>query len=90
MEDWSVPGLAIAVVTDSSVVWSRGFGERNRDDGPPVTDRPLLAIGSPTKASTLKDQPGFRVEFKMDDGTPTQMVLHQPNGPFTPERKQSQ
>jgi len=38
----------------------------------------------------LKDQLGFRVEFTMADGTPTQMVLHQPNGTFTAERKQSQ
>jgi hypothetical protein len=39
---------------------------------------------------TLKDQSGFRVEFKTTNGTPTQMVLHQPNGTFTAERKQSQ
>jgi hypothetical protein len=36
---------------------------------------------------TLKDQSGFRVEFKTTNDTPTQMVLHQPNGTFTAERK---
>jgi len=52
MDDWRVPGLAIAVVTDSTVVWSRGFGERNVGSGAPVTDRTLFAIGSTTKGNS--------------------------------------
>lgn len=139
MDDWSVPGLAIAVVTDSSGVWSRGYGERNVEAGVPAIDPivftrtaskaltstdylrqftgeyafreqtltvrlrgddtlTLTVPGQPTytleptaeNTFTLKDQTGFSVEFKMTDGTPTQMVLHQPNGTFTAERKQSQ
>jgi hypothetical protein len=38
-------------------------------------------------AFSLKDQTGFRVVFEMQEGTPTEMVLHQPNGTFTAERK---
>jgi CubicO group peptidase (beta-lactamase class C family) len=30
MRDWDVPGLAIAVVKDDSVVYARGFGVRER------------------------------------------------------------
>jgi hypothetical protein len=55
----------------------------------------LTVPGQPTytleptaeNAFSLKDQSGFHVEFKMAEGTPTQMVLHQPNGTFTAERK---
>ncbi|MEF8939819.1 MAG: hypothetical protein V5A22_08215 [Salinivenus sp.] len=48
-----------------------------------------MRVLAPTaeNAFSLKDQSGFRVEFKMSEGTPSQMVLHQPNGTFTAERK---
>jgi hypothetical protein len=53
-----------------------------------VPGRPTYTLEPTAENSfTLKDQSGFSVEFKMTDGTPTQMVLHQPNGTFTAERK---
>lgn len=52
MDDWEVPGLALGVVTDSTVVWTKGFGTRNVAAGTPVTPRTLFAIGSSTKAFT--------------------------------------
>ena len=75
MNDWSVPGLAIAVVTDSTVVWSRGFGERNRDADAPVTDRTLFAIGSTTKAFTAAGLGILRDEGQLDWSTPVQEYL---------------
>jgi len=75
MDDWSVPGLAIAVVTDSSVVWSRGFGERNREGGTPVTDQTLFAIGSTTKAFTAAGLGVLHDEGQLDWSTPVQEYL---------------
>ena len=75
MDDWSVPGLAIAVVTDSSVVWSRGFGERNVEAGTPVTDRTLFAIGSTTKAFTAAGLGILHDEGQLDWKTPVQEYL---------------
>jgi len=52
MEAWRVPGLALAVVHDDSVAYSRGFGTRAVGAEPPVDEETLFAIGSTTKAMT--------------------------------------
>ena len=53
-----------------------------------VPGQPTYTLEPTSKNSfTLKDQSGFRVEFKMTGDAATQMVLHQPNGTFTAERK---
>jgi CubicO group peptidase (beta-lactamase class C family) len=75
MNDWSVPGLAIAVVTDSSIVWSRGFGERNAETDAPVTDRTLFAIGSTTKAFTAAGLGILHDEGRLDWSTPVREYL---------------
>ena len=53
LEEWEVPGLAIAVVKDGEVIYSEGFGLRDVEQGLPVTPRTLFAIGSTTKAFTV-------------------------------------
>lgn len=52
MEEWKVPGLAISVIQDGRLVYSKGFGFRNVDKNLPVTPQTLFAIGSCTKAFT--------------------------------------
>ena len=42
--DWGVPSVAVAVVYNDEMIWSKGFGE-----GPP-DDETVFAIGSTTKA----------------------------------------
>ncbi|OLC08642.1 MAG: hypothetical protein AUH42_00970 [Gemmatimonadetes bacterium 13_1_40CM_70_11] len=49
---WGIPGLALAVVKDDSIVFAQGFGVRKLGDAAPVTPRTLFAIGSCTKAFT--------------------------------------
>jgi len=51
-EVWNVPGLAIAIVKDDEVIYSRGFGYRNIEGNLPVTPNTIFAIGSSTKAFT--------------------------------------
>jgi len=75
MNDWSVPGLAIGIVTDSSVVWSKGFGERNVEAGTPVTDETLFAIGSTTKAFTAAGLGILHDEGTLDWSTPVREYL---------------
>jgi CubicO group peptidase (beta-lactamase class C family) len=52
MSEWSVPGVAVAVVADGEIVLSRGYGERHRESGLPVTAATLFPIASLTKPFT--------------------------------------
>jgi CubicO group peptidase (beta-lactamase class C family) len=50
--DWHVPGMALAVVKDDSVVYMRGFGTRTLGRDEPVDEHTSFAIASTTKAFT--------------------------------------
>jgi CubicO group peptidase (beta-lactamase class C family) len=52
VEDWRVPGLAVAVVKDGEVVFSKGYGVRELGKPAPVDEHTLFAVGSTTKAMT--------------------------------------
>jgi CubicO group peptidase (beta-lactamase class C family) len=52
MRDWEVPGLAIAVVKDDSVIFARGYGVREAGRADAVDEHTLFAIASTTKAMT--------------------------------------
>lgn len=47
-----VPGLAVGIYKDGKVIFSEGFGFRDREAQLPVTPATLFAIGSSTKAFT--------------------------------------
>lgn len=52
LEEWEVPGLAVAVVRDDAVVYARGFGVREAGGADPVDEHTLFAAGSTSKAFT--------------------------------------
>ncbi len=52
MKVWEVPGLALAIVKDDSVIYTRGYGVRELGRPEPVTPHTLFAIGSASKAFT--------------------------------------
>ena len=52
MQAWQVPGLALAIVKDDSVLYLKGYGVRALGKPEPVTPHTLFAIGSTTKAFT--------------------------------------
>jgi len=52
MEEWKVPGVAIAIVKDDSVVTCRGYGVCREGESRPVNGVTVFAIGSATKAFT--------------------------------------
>ncbi len=52
MQDWRVPGFAIAIVKDDAVIFAKGYGVRKLGETTPVDERTLFAIASNTKAFT--------------------------------------
>jgi CubicO group peptidase (beta-lactamase class C family) len=52
MRDWQVPGLALAIVRNDSVIYARGYGTTEVGGGTPVDEHTLFAIASTTKALT--------------------------------------
>jgi CubicO group peptidase (beta-lactamase class C family) len=52
VKDWEVPGLAISIVKDGQVVFTKGYGVRELGKPEPVDEHTLFAIGSTTKAMT--------------------------------------
>ncbi len=52
MAAWEVPGLAIAIVRNDSVIYERGFGVRELGQPGAVDENTLFAIASTTKAMT--------------------------------------
>src|SRR5712671_2157468 len=63
---WRAPGLAIAVVKDGQVVFSKGYGVRELGKPEPIDTHTLFAIGSTTKAMTAS-LVGMLVEEKKLD-----------------------
>ena len=63
MKDWKVPGMAIAIVRNDSVVFAKGYGVRTLGDPTPVDAHTVFAIGSASKAFTAA-----AVAMLVDDG----------------------
>ena len=51
-KQWNIPGLAIAIVQNDKVIFSKGYGVREYGKKAKVTDKSLFAIASNTKAFT--------------------------------------
>lgn len=66
MQDWKVPGLAIAIVKDGEVIHSKGYGFRDVKKKLPVTPKTLFAIGSITKSFTVTVLGMLADEGKLD------------------------
>ncbi len=64
MAQWKVPGVAIAIVRNDSVIHARGYGVRRMGAPEPVDARTLFAIGSSSKAFTAT-----AVAMLVDEGT---------------------
>lgn len=63
MQEWDIPGMAVAVVKDNEVIYQQGFGYRDVDNEQPVTPETVFAIGSSSKAFTA-----MALGILVDDG----------------------
>lgn len=52
MEQYSVPGAAVAIVQDGDIVYAQGFGIRDPATGEPMTPETRMMIGSTSKTLT--------------------------------------
>jgi CubicO group peptidase (beta-lactamase class C family) len=75
MQEWKVPGLAVAVVQEGQVLFTEGFGLRDVARGLPVTPDTLFAIGSCTKAFTTASLALLVDAGKLDWDTPVRTYL---------------
>ena len=73
--DWGIPGLAIGIVKDDSIIFNEGFGLRNIPKNLKVTPDTLFAIGSCTKAFTTFAMGLLVEEGKLNWDTPVRNYL---------------
>lgn len=52
LQDWNIPGSAVAIVRGDEVIFSQGFGVLEAGSDRPVTTASLFAIGSASKSFT--------------------------------------
>lgn len=52
IDDWNVPGMAVAIVSSQEVIYARGFGITDILTRQPVDEHTLFAVASNTKAFT--------------------------------------
>ena len=70
MRDWEIPGLAIAVVRNDSVIFARGYGVTELGQSAPVDEHTLFAIASTSKAFTAASLAMLVDEGKLSWGDP--------------------
>jgi len=63
VQDWGVPGMAMAIIKDDEIVFARGFGVRNSETREPATAQTVFGIGSVTKSVTAT-----AIAMLVDDG----------------------
>ena len=69
MKDWNIPGLAIAIVKDDSVIMMKGYGIRNIETKEPVDENTLFMIASNSKlfTGTAIAQLDYDKKLSLDD-----------------------
>lgn len=69
MQNWDIPGLAIAIIKDGKPVLMKGFGVRDIETGEPVDENTLFFIASNTKlfTGTALAQLEYNKKLSLDD-----------------------
>lgn len=75
LQQWHVPGVAIAIVKDDEVIFSEGIGLRDVEQALPMTPDTLMPIGSCTKAFTTAALAMLVDEGKLDWDTPVRHYM---------------
>ena len=77
MKEWNIPGAAIAIVRNDSVIYAKGYGVRELGRPELVDAQTIFAIGSNSKAFTAAG-----LEMLVDDG---KMNLDAPVSTYIPD-----
>ncbi|MFD2934248.1 serine hydrolase [Spirosoma flavum] len=90
MKHYGVPGLSIAVIKDSKIVWIKSYGVADRDSREPVTSQTLFQAGSISKPvaayAALKEVE--RGKLSLDEDVNKYLTSwHLPDNQFTKEKK---
>ena len=75
MQEWKVPGLALAVIQDGEVVLQKGYGVRDTETGLPVTADTQFLLCSITKSFTAAGLGLLVDERKLDWDRPVRELL---------------
>jgi len=75
MQEWKVPGTAIAIVKDGKVVLTKCYGLRDVKNNLPVTEQTLFPIASITKSFTVATLGTLASEGKLDWDKPVREYL---------------
>ncbi len=51
-KSWNIPGMAVAIVKDDKIIFSKGYGVKKLGDNDPIDAHTLFQIGSTSKAFT--------------------------------------
>lgn len=75
MAEWKVPGLALGIVKDGKLIYSKGYGFRDVEQKVPVDTDTLFAIGSISKSFTSLAFAMLNDEGKVDWDKPVRDYL---------------
>ena len=75
MDEWKVPGLALAIVKDDQVVHVKGYGVRDREKQLPVTPETLFPIASISKSFTATGLGMLADAKKLDWDRPVREIV---------------
>ena len=70
MKDWSLTGLAVAVVKDDKIVFSRGYGVRDIRTKEPIDENTIFQLGSCSKPLAASGVALLVQNGKLDWNTP--------------------
>ncbi len=74
-KEWKVPGLALSVVKDGALLYSKGYGFRDPDNGLEMNADTLYRIASNTKAFVSASLAILADEGKLDWDTPVRYYI---------------
>lgn len=75
IREWNVPGLAVSVVKDGKVVFSKGYGVRKVGESAPIDDHTLFSIGSISKSFAAMELGMLVEEGKLSWDDPVRQYL---------------
>ena len=75
MKDWNIPGLALGIVYNDQLIYSKGYGYRDVDRKLPVQPNTLFAIASNTKLFTSTAAVMLQEEGKLNLDKPVKTYM---------------